>query len=488
MKTIVSQWRQEKFERYPDTPPYNPSEKYPEYDGEISADYNAVYEAFRNAMLQLGLDKENYGKVTWNPLGYLIKPGNSVVIKPNFVLHHNEGKGTILSVITNPSLIRAVVDYVYKALQGRGLIIIGDASQADCDYDKVLEMTNVSEIAQYYKERYNFEIEIDDFRQMKYVYHNGVLDEKSRTIIDGDPRGYTIFNLEKKSFIDTLENPERIYGADYDRKEVVQHHSGGKHEYCVSSTVINADVVISMPKMKTHKKSGVTINLKNLVGINGNKNYLPHFRIGDPSQGGDEFEPLKSVDKIRKNASRTLIDKLMVKPNPFKSFIYKSIRNTYIVIKPLIIKKKAGEKDINAGCWFGNDTIWRMVLDLNLIFWHGTKDGIIDESFERKLFCVVDGFVAGEGEGPMAPDDRIEGIVTIGENPFAVDLACINAMGFDYNNIPLYKAAEEYGIFGISDIEENVKILSNVNVTKPFLEPIGWKGKMVKENQYNGGN
>ena len=33
----------------------------------------------------------------------------------------------------------------------------------------------------------------------------------------------------------------------------------------------------SLPKLKTHKKAGITCALKNLIGINGNKEYLPHI-------------------------------------------------------------------------------------------------------------------------------------------------------------------------------------------------------------------
>ena len=39
-----------------------------------------------------------------------------------------------------------------------------------------------------------------------------------------------------------------------------------------------------MPKLKTHKKCGVTISLKNLVGLNTNKNLLPHHSLGTPSR------------------------------------------------------------------------------------------------------------------------------------------------------------------------------------------------------------
>jgi hypothetical protein len=50
-----------------------------------------------------------------------------------------------------------------------------------------------------------------------------------------------------------------------------------------------ADVFINLHKMNVHKKTGVTLNLKNLVGINVDKNWLPHHSEGYPRNGGDQF-------------------------------------------------------------------------------------------------------------------------------------------------------------------------------------------------------
>src|SRR5574340_1263944 len=54
----------------------------------------------------------------------------------------------------------------------------------------------------------------------------------------------------------------------------------GRHCYLVARDVIDAGLIISLPKLKTHKKACGTGALKNLVGSNGNKEYLPHYRIG----------------------------------------------------------------------------------------------------------------------------------------------------------------------------------------------------------------
>lgn len=66
--------------------------------------------------------------------------------------------------------------------------------------------------------------------------------------------------------------------------------------------MLASDVIISVPKLKVHRKVGTTLNFKNMVGINTDKNHLAHYRIGAPAQGGDEFNAPRSV---RSASSRT---------------------------------------------------------------------------------------------------------------------------------------------------------------------------------------
>ena len=66
------------------------------------------------------------------------------------------------------------------------------------------------------------------------------------------------------------------------------------------------DLVVNLPKLKTHKKACVTGALKNLVGINGNKDYLPHHRLGGSRTGGDCYaggNPFKLASEHISDAS-----------------------------------------------------------------------------------------------------------------------------------------------------------------------------------------
>ena len=62
------------------------------------------------------------------------------------------------------------------------------------------------------------------------------------------------------------------------------------HQYLLCREAFDADVVISLPKLKMHSKAGLTGALKNLVGLNGNKDFLPHYRFGGSAKNGDCYE------------------------------------------------------------------------------------------------------------------------------------------------------------------------------------------------------
>src|SRR5262245_36223036 len=70
---------------YPDPADYfSPAEEFPEYASKsVSSKPNAVYNAVRKCLAQAGLDRENFGRTSWNPLGEFIKPGQKVFVLCN---------------------------------------------------------------------------------------------------------------------------------------------------------------------------------------------------------------------------------------------------------------------------------------------------------------------------------------------------------------------------------------------------------------------
>jgi len=241
-----------------------------------------------------------------------------------------------------------------------------------------------------------------------------------------------------------------------------------------------------LPKMKTHKKSGITCSLKNLVGINTYRNYLPHYTLGSPSNGGDQFPE----NKFRSNLETKWVTFIKNKLLPHKPFAY-----LFIPIKP-IVRLFLGDtrRIIRSGNWYGNDTIWRMILDLNKIILYGDANGRLKKERQRYYISIVDGIIAGEGEGPKAPDAKESNCIIAGINPVAVDSVCARFMGFDPIKIPsIYNSfkIKNYPIvnFNTSDIciyiNDKIYYLNQMpsNLIIPFKPHFGWKDHI--EFNYN---
>ncbi|HPG38208.1 MAG TPA: DUF362 domain-containing protein [bacterium] len=404
--------------------------------------YHAVREIFR----LLEYDKKHYNTKTWNPLSEIIEPGQTVVIKPNFVLHLNYAGHDIFSSLTHPSIIRAVADYCYIALKGTGSVSIVENPQMDCDFNEIERLMSLRSLTQFYKQTAGLDFKIYDTRrlQCKMALNKGYYPAESFIYNDkADPAGYVTIDLGMDSFLDRLSGIENLYGADYDRKFTVENHTNGVHKYCVSRSILKADTVICIPKMKTHKKVGVTLNIKLLVGINGDKNYLAHYRVGSPNNKGDEYpDQLQNTTKARRKIYRWMYDHLLTKRRPFFDKLFLSIKfiETQVINFLRLVtfrKKKAIAEKIGGGNWYGNDTAWRMSADLSKILLYANSEGIMQEKPQRKVFSIIDGIVAGEGDGPMSPEPKHVGTLVAGKNILAVDTAAVTFMGFDYKKIKM---------------------------------------------------
>jgi uncharacterized protein (DUF362 family) len=440
-----------------------------------------VREAFR----LLGLDESNYGRATWNPLGELISRGQRVLIKPNFVLHFNAGGGPLEAVITHPAILRAVVDYVMIALQGEGEIIIGDAPQMNCDLTTLYRTSGMDGLIAFAHEACStrgIKFRALDFRQEQTFYKYGIV--WKRKPLDGGAGRPVRVSVGRESFMEAIDS-RRLYGADYCRSETVSAHQHHQHEYVIASAVLASDVVISVPKLKVHRKVGTTLNLKNMVGINTDKNHLAHYRTGSPREGGDEFAEPRWDDK----AERALTDLLLstrwqVGKYPF--LLWRAFRKIYNRIN-----KPGRAPAATYGNWHGNDTAWRMVLDLNRILMFADREGRLQAEPQRRYFSVIDGVIGGEAEGPLHPSAYPSGVVLAGMNPLAVDWVGTRLMGFDPTRIALYINALEQMRQWIPDfdiahcrVQANVRewqgVLENDEVIFKFRAPRGWRGTVER--------
>jgi uncharacterized protein (DUF362 family) len=441
---------------YSNNPPFNPPLPYKEEPIKTELDEgNSVYESVRRLFHLLEYDKESYDTQQWNPLGWLIQPGETVFIKPNMIAHKHSHSEEWHHVITHGSIIRAVVDYVFIALKGKGRIIIGDGPQTDSESEKIIERMGLKEIQKLYKEMKDFEIEVIDLRDEQWIEKDGICIDTIK--LPGDPRGSISVNLANDSmFAELDERRKYYYGAFYDTQETNEHHNKGRHEYAISKSPIIADVFINIPKLKTHKKCGLTASLKSLVGINANKNWLPHYAFGSPQTGGDQFQKEERKGNIE-NAIVVYAKKLLLKKNPVIQFVArKSKKYAYRIFGDT-------QDIVRSGNWYGNDTVWRMCLDLNRILMYANPDGTIRGKGEaKKYFSVVDGIVGMDGDGPVSGTRKEAGILIAGSNPVAVDAVCAKLMGFDFRKIPLISRSFEQHKFALIHGDyEHIKPLSN---------------------------
>jgi uncharacterized protein (DUF362 family) len=464
--------------------PFSPSIAYPEYRfGDAGRDgANGPYGAVREFLHLAGFDSANYGRAQWNPWGVLIYPGDRVLIKPNLVLHENHGAGPIESVITHASLIRAVVDYVLIALQGSGSVVIGDAPLQSCQFDLLRRIAGLDELMAYYASHAPVPVSLIDFRCEHAVVAPGrkmvVKVEKGA----GDPCGYQAVDFGMRSMLAPVsDRSDRFRVTNYDPALMALHHNRERHEYLVSGSVLSADVVISMPKIKTHRKAGITGALKNSVGINGHKDWLPHHTKGPAASGGDEY----ANPSVLKSAHVAVAETKDV----VQSRVLKELLGATACILHGAGRRLARDPHFE-GSWHGNDTIWRTVLDLNRALLYAGKDGILRDTPQRRTFFLLDGIIAGEGEGPLEPDAKPLGLLIGAYAAPVADLAMARLMGFDFRRIPTVREAFRICEFPLAGFApEDVTVISNsdelgsVKVTQTgfhfaFRPTLGWQGRI----------
>ena len=88
------------------------------------------------------------------------------------------------------------------------------------------------------------------------------------------------------------------------------------------------------------------------------------------------------------------------------------------------------------GAWSGNDTCWRMVTDLfNAFIMDKTKHIEKIKGSKIKTLAIVDGVIAGEGDGPFCPDEKKSKVIISGCDFICVDTVCARIMDFNYKKI-----------------------------------------------------
>jgi uncharacterized protein (DUF362 family) len=426
--------------------PYEPSESFPELIKVNSADehnpngiYNKVYSSVRSIFAGLGLDSANIGTERWNPFASFVSPGDMVLLKPNWVRDYN----VILSsgvdcLLTHTSVIRPLIDYAAKALDYNGTIVIADAPLQSCDFKKLRKVTRIDELINFLQPRYpNILFIVEDWRLTVMDRQRFVGKGAGRRMNQGDESRCQVVDLGEKSFLTDLEDyAEQFRVTCYDTSLMLPHHTGGHHKYLVTKRIFEANLIINIPILKTHIKAGITGALKNLVGINGHKEYLPHHCKGGYESGGDNFYSGSSF----KSSVEELDEWYWKDPNRFSPVIRALLSKTLGLGWKL--SGMLSYDKITGGGWSGNDTLWRTIIDLNhiLYFYDPVTDSLNDIPV-RPVITIVDAVIAGQGEGPLSPTPKPIGMLYGGFNPAAVEMLSLKIIGYNTARIKSVSAA-----------------------------------------------
>lgn len=404
--------------------------------------------------------------------GGVIPDGARVVVKPNWVLHESRAGHGIEALLTHAEVIRAATEEALRS--GASRVLVGDAPLQACDFDALIDRAGLREWAQRLEASDPRFAGIEDFRRTVCVVDQGVRTAYEDLRPESD---FVLFDLAERSLLEPIsEGDPEFRVTQYDPRLLAERHRAGRHQYLVARHVVEADVIINLPKLKTHKKAGITCALKNLIGINGNKEFLPHHRVGGSETGGDCYE---GGGRARLVLERVMDQRNMADSPGAARAWYAASR-----IAARVARTLDGSDEIE-GAWAGNDTIWRTCLDLNRILLYGGPDGRLADEPQRTVLNIVDAITAGQGDGPLAPVPLPMGLVLASGSAAAVDHFGARLLQYDPDRIPIVR--EAFGRFpwpltdgrGAGAIEAVGDVGDGLDpaefLSDPVRHPDGWR-------------
>jgi uncharacterized protein (DUF362 family) len=189
------------------------------------------------------------------------------------------------------------------------------------------------------------------------------LGAKSVRIAEGPGhRRNTLDLADDAGYFKTVPHFEDLFtdlNLDEVRRMKIPHPFSRLDSLYLPQTILGADLLISLPKMKTHHWVGATLSMKNLFGV------VPGGVYGWPK---------------------------------------------------------------------------------NVLHWAGIPECIADlHSMFPRTFCIVDGIVGMQGNGPIQGDPKAAGLLVAGHDMPAVDATCCRVMGIDPLHIEYLRLAASRG-------------------------------------------
>ena len=370
--------------------------------------------------------------IGWQRIQSAVHPGDKVFLLCNFVQERRLGQpfGEQVAKCTHGAVVHAVCEAVLAALGDSGEVCYGNAALQSSNWDRLMRETGAGFLEEHYR-RKGRTVRQKDLRMVRRPRSFAGADRAAETL-DAE-RHCVDVDLRQDSLLHELcsaGSPQfRVADYDYRRTEACQNEV--EHRYMVSRDLLDADVVVHIPKLKTHEKVGITCALKGVVGIVGSKDCLAHYRSGGDVHGGDEY-PGRGT--WRRWQSR-LHQGLHAERREGRG------RQAGLMLDRNLARLLSRCGLVYGGAWHGNDTCWRMALDLARIVRYADRRGRMQDAPQRTNICLVDGIVGGEGPGPLSPKPVSSQVLMFADDLALCDLAAAKLMGFDPDRLPLVRHA-----------------------------------------------
>lgn len=441
--------------------------------------------------------------VTWKGLSALVDnilkhlpegDFRRVLLKPNWVRHQENGPFPISALVTSSFVIDAAIQACITKYRSITEIIVGDVPLQSCNWDLLKVQAGIDRLIDKYEGYHKPHVAFLDLRKERVLLRSGVMERMTGGSF-GDPNGYREVQLDSSSFLDSISDGRyRFRVSDYNPEQTTSSHRRGFHRYLISGSVLECDLFVNLPKMKTHQKSGITGALKNLVGINGEKAYLVHYRKGKIG-AGDEFPPGTSWPVV-------LQTKLRASVLGRSAVTFGIFRLGWVLLRKIYgIEVEGTTENLGkrfycaGGSWYGNDSIWRMVYDLNRIVRYAPRNGgSLSNRPQREYIAIMDGITAGEGNGPLQPLPVQLNKLLVSNDAFLMDCAAARLMGFDATKIPMLSnrhlfSDDSWGHFDERMVnlrcdDKDIKRLRDLPILHQFLPPPGWRGRIELRNEF----
>ncbi len=150
-------------------------------------------------------------------------------------------------------VLGAVLDAVLRARPGK--VVVGDGAIQGCDLRKLTAAAGYRALQEHYAQ-VGAPVGWRDFRRTVLANQEGVWDRQAglRPLED-----YVLFDLGADSLLEPIaQDAERFPVTMYNPDLVRQTHTPGRHQYLIAREVIEADVVINLPKLKDRNEPGLT--------------------------------------------------------------------------------------------------------------------------------------------------------------------------------------------------------------------------------------